>query len=1656
MRTRHSQLVRSSSLLYTVSAVLLLLLLSSQHGSAQTPPPTPYKVWVGTLQVTSENMDDVLGTGCVSFEPGQAGSASKLTLKEGFSGYLKVEEPLQIVTQGHTTVSGIETKSNLDFVSGTMHWKLCDLTVKSASTVTVRSGVTLLVDKFASSELHSKLKVETGGQLVSLSSVAVGELDNTPLLWPREAELRLVGATMQVCTQEGAVTDGVIVGTPGKVSVWAGGQQLDEGHFPDALGDGRISVERTGIAAFSMRITPNARLDGGAQPGLKADGVGLDIVGNGGTITSLQTDAVQLLGDHNTPASSMEGDLSCFGGRGLVIKGQKVTFSTPESPAATLQVTGLVVLGEGSIGTQNTNSRIVAIGHPEGTVRLEDPLTQIARQYTIALPEGVRFKHYFQDGIAYQSAAVRKDGSLVTGTVELRPQLEDGRQWLMDGKPIALGTVGDNGSWLVALNTWESSLVFFKGSTIESNKGHALEYLGTHGRIENQSTEKVVIKASSEDTVLVASGSIAIAGNLKFEGKEVICAEGIQIGTDAMRGIYQTTIEAPSLAGNSLGAAHLSMEPFTKAILSGSPNGTVRNLETPPDAAIEEPTTAEWYQYDGTLGPWGVCDKTTHELVTGRVVLRTNAITEIPPVWIGGVQLGKETPTAAYGEGKISLEYTTYTLKGNATVDYSDGAPLKVAWKTGSTPKEVTFALQGLLTLNCAAHPAAKFENATILVQDEENSGLAGLKCLGNGGIEVKDTKVTFNDVWVEAAYIHVTGASSVLNLEGNTMLELSGSSEGTLTGLTGQLAAGFKILEPTGAALVQESGIYNLKKDGVLVTDRVVIGRNATYPIWVKGTQVTFANRNDVLEDGGSVRLTEGGHVLLLAKDANISATGTTSGLKVGDVNAYHLIVRTDGKATITAEDAAALEIRNGAVVSLAPSGILDTKEKPIVLTGGASGLKLGRNSQLTASRIEGQNAGAYLTMDVGSVAIFDGGEAGEGRFYQIMAAAGAYDVLEPIDAQFNEEGHINSVLVEADGTTPVKGRVELRPFLGAQYTLSVNKDSEGQPYGQAYLTPRSSPLEILPPDALLAYDGMGYKLVVLPRDGYVLDKVTVNGTPLKGNSIELPNKAAVKQMQQIEVTLAQLTPEYGCTVSNNGGGHVEAKVDGQPWHVGSTIARGANVVFSAVAEQGFRCKSMRLNGALTTTPETTVLGVMSDLDVEAIFEPTPTPPSPTTSTLTIHCSLGCSVVAKIKDGNVVTDGATLEIGKELELMPKAYTGYHLVSLKVNGKALRSLLGASTLPITGNMVVEVLAKRIGTNFLLTVTYGGKATVEELAPLTGGGYSWKAVEDFSTSIDDGRKLKVTPEATVQGYQLKQVLLNGDPIASPYEFYHNSSSHVTVVFEEMPQSPTKYHVYLLGSQPTMLKVTQGSTSLTDGAELTMGSPLTITAAVPAEYTIDRFEVNGQKANTAVPYEIASVTGDVRVVLDAHRAAYLHIAPPQHGTLTVTCNSTPLSDGNKLPETGFLIIEAKAEKDYQLKQLLVNGVAATSNPFKLTLPSAKDVTVKAEFEATVTPPTPPTPPTPGPGPSPTPTPTAVDNGVLAQVEVWPNPMAEVLHMEQVEEVVRWQLIDLLGQVVAQGQLHGAPEQLVNVNSLPRGIYLLRLETANGHRIIRLVKA
>ena len=366
----------------------------------------------------------------------------------------------------------------------------------------------------------------------------------------------------------------------------------------------------------------------------------------------------------------------------------------------------------------------------------------------------------------------------------------------------------------------------------------------------------------------------------------------------------------------------------------------------------------------------------------------------------------------------------------------------------------------------------------------------------------------------------------------------------------------------------------------------------------------------------------------------------------------------------------------------------------------------------------------------------------------------------------------------------------------------------------------------------------------------------------------------------------------------------------------------------------------------------------------------------------------------------------ATVKYGDELTVEPVEVAGYNAV-----------VSPASPIAVAGDVTVEV--SYTAKEYTLTVSVEGNPN-NGGATVTEGG----AVLTLSEGAKGTATVKYGDELTVE------------PVAvAGYNAVVSPASPITVagdVTVEVSYTPKEYTLTVAVEG----NLNDGGATVTvGGAALTLseGAKGTATVKYGDELTVEPVAVAGYNAVVS-PTSPISVTGDVNV-----KVSYT----PKEYTLTVTVEGN-LNDGGATVTVGgaALTLSEGAKGTATVKygdELTVepvevagyNAVVSPASPITV----AGDVNVKVSYTAKET---------------------AVESVLLSAATLTPNPASVVVRLSNAEAAKSYAVYTLRGVEMMRGVLAGESVVAIDVTSLVDGVYLLRVEAADGARVLRFVVA
>lgn len=507
---------------------------------------------------------------------------------------------------------------------------------------------------------------------------------------------------------------------------------------------------------------------------------------------------------------------------------------------------------------------------------------------------------------------------------------------------------------------------------------------------------------ATEAVITINSGTVIATGTASYaHGITSECPININGGTvKATGGIIGIYANAKLTIGNGITSVTMDGE----TAVSGKPISLGDGL------MIKEPLNGGiGSQYGGNTIIKENGDVSGHALIVPKETVTTY------PVWVGSTQVTSANKDDILGDGgkaKFDPDTNTLTLNDpditelhNGAKIYATGINLTVSGSVSYVDCDYGIQVDdGDLTLSdgcsisiMAVDSALIATNITILggtvtVKGTDNNG-RGIHAINN--ITISGGTVTA--MGTDSDGIGIYAVNTITISGDSTQVMAKGDLFSIYAGCGISISSPLAVVEPDGASVAEikegESLSYFTIEDeeGIFANDVVIkkAGSTTTYPVWVGSTQVTSANKDDILGDGGKAKYDPDTNTLTLndptvtgsyegakiyAKAMTLTVTGkvTLSGADFGiDVRGYsgylgRLIITGNGTNIDAAGNTSGISAKDGVIINggtiRASGSVAGISSATISISGEA-------NVTATASA-EPESYGIYASSGIG---IFD-----------------------------------------------------------------------------------------------------------------------------------------------------------------------------------------------------------------------------------------------------------------------------------------------------------------------------------------------------------------------------------------------------------------------------------------------------------------------------------------------------------------------------------------------------------------------------------------------------------------------------------------------------------------------------------------------------------
>ena len=301
-------------------------------------------------------------------------------------------------------------------------------------------------------------------------------------------------------------------------------------------------------------------------------------------------------------------------------------------------------------------------------------------------------------------------------------------------------------------------------------------------------------------------------------------------------------------------------------------------------------------------------------------------------------------------------------------------------------------------------------------------------------------------------------------------------------------------------------------------------------------------------------------------------------------------------------------------------------------------------------------------------------------------------------------------------------------------------------------------------------------------------------------------------------------------------------------------TVNEGTSVTIAFTPDNGYRIKSLKVNGSTKTASTSYTVTINADTSVEVVFEAIPA----TTYTLTIKATGNGSASY---DGTTIrsaTKTFTVNEGTSATITFAADNGYRIKSLKVNSTAVTAST-SYTVTVNADTSVEVEFEAIpATTYTLTI----KATGNGSASYDGTTIR-EATKTFTVNEGTSATISFTPD---DGYRIKSLKVDGSSktASTSYTVTVNADTSVEVEFEEIPVTSYTLTITVIGNGYASYN---GETIRNNSSTYTLneGATGTITFTPDEGYHIKSLMVNGSVISIDTNYSF-TMNSDISVEVE----------------------------------------------------------------------------------------------------------------------------------------------------------------------------------------------
>ena len=408
-------------------------------------------------------------------------------------------------------------------------------------------------------------------------------------------------------------------------------------------------------------------------------------------------------------------------------------------------------------------------------------------------------------------------------------------------------------------------------------------------------------------------------------------------------------------------------------------------------------------------------------------------------------------------------------------------------------------------------------------------------------------------------------------------------------------------------------------------------------------------------------------------------------------------------------------------------------------------------------------------------------------------------------------------------------------------------------------------------------------------------------------------------------------------------------------------TLDEGSSVSLSLVPDNGYRIKSVKVNGSDVISKVSNnsyiISSISSNITIEVEFEAIPIP----TYSLSITASGNGSAAFNSMEVKNNTKTFTLNEGTSAAIAFTPDAGYRIKSVKVNSTDVTSKVSNNSYTISSisaNTTVEVVFEDIPIpTYTLSITASGNGSVSY-----SGTSAKNNTKTFTVNEGTSAAIAFTPDA---GYRIKSVKVNSTDVTSKVSnnsYTINSISAnttVEVIFEAIPIPTYTLSITASGNGSVSYSGTSAKNN-TKTFTVNEGTSVAIAFTPDAGYRIKSVKVNSTDVTSKVSnnsYTISSISANttVEVVFEAIPIPTYTLSITASGNGSVSYSGTSAKNNTKtftVNEGTSVAIAFTPDSGYRIKSVKVNSTDVTSkvsnNSYTISSISS-DITIEVDFEA-----------------------------------------------------------------------------------------------------------